>query len=104
MTVKIHYYSVISVVSVISVLYPDPQISDDIFGFCDAKKDFICREIPPGPPTSGSGMRGLPGPQVPPRNAPADGTNSGSGSSSDRLLSVSGKKKCSHCKEELGTY
>jgi hypothetical protein len=24
MTVKIHYYSVISVVSVISVLYPDP--------------------------------------------------------------------------------
>jgi hypothetical protein len=25
MTVKIHYYSVISVVSVISVLYPDPK-------------------------------------------------------------------------------
>jgi hypothetical protein len=27
MTVKIHYYSVISVVSVISVLYPDPPIT-----------------------------------------------------------------------------
>ena len=46
-------------------------------------------------------MRGLPGPQVPPRNTHADGT-SPMGGSSDRLLSVSGKKKCSHCKEELG--
>ena len=34
----------------------------------------------------------IPGPQVPPR------TDLGQ----DRLLSVSGKKKCSHCKEELG--
>ena len=46
-------------------------------------------------------MRGLPGPQVPPRNTHADGT-SPKGGSSDRLLSVSGKKKCSHCGEELG--
>ena len=59
--------------------------------------DFF-REIPPGPPTSN--MRGLPGPQVPPRNPPPDGKSSTG--SNDRLLSVSGKKKCSHCKEELG--
>ena len=59
----------------------------------------LFREIPPGPPTSN--MRGLPGPQVPPRNPPsADGKSSNG--SNDRLLSVSGKKKCSHCKEELG--
>ena len=36
-----------------------------------------------------------PGPQVPPRI-------SGQASGQDRVLSVSGKKKCSHCKEELG--
>jgi len=49
-------------------------------------------------------MRGLPGPQVPPRNPPSsDGKSSSGNSSNDRLLSVSGKKKCSHCKEELGT-
>jgi hypothetical protein len=47
-------------------------------------------------------MRGLPGPQVPPRNPPTSDGKSSSGSSNDRLLSVSGKKKCSHCKEELG--
>lgn len=48
-------------------------------------------------------MRGLPGPQVPPRNPPnPDGSSSGHGGSNDRLLSVSGKKKCSHCAEELG--
>jgi len=64
------------------------------------------RDIPPGPPPPSSNMRGLPGPQVPPRNPPAgsggEGTGSSTGGSSDRLLSVSGKKKCSHCKEELG--
>jgi len=60
------------------------------------------REIPPGPPAT-SNMRGLPGPQVPPRNPPSsDGKSSSGNSSNDRLLSVSGKKKCSHCKEELG--
>ena len=63
---------------------------------------WIFREIPPGPPTSSTNMRGLPGPQVPPRNTHADGTSQGG--SSDRLLSVSGKKKCSHCKEELGKF
>ena len=36
-----------------------------------------------------------PGPQVPPRI-------SGQANGQDRVLSVSGKKKCSHCKEELG--
>lgn len=62
------------------------------------------RDIPPGPPTASNNMRGLPGPQVPPRNPPAgsEGASSNMGGSSDRLLSVSGKKKCSHCKEELG--
>ncbi|XP_040563922.1 uncharacterized protein [Lepeophtheirus salmonis] len=34
----------------------------------------------------------VPGPQVPPRNM----------ENPDRMLSVSGKKKCSHCREELG--
>ena len=37
----------------------------------------------------------IPGPQVPPRL--------GQDPRQDRVLSVSGKKKCSHCKEELGT-
>ncbi len=37
----------------------------------------------------------LAGPQIPPRS-------SGEGGSQERVLSVSGKKKCSHCKEELG--
>ena len=36
----------------------------------------------------------IPGPQVPPRL--------GQDPRQDRVLSVSGKKKCSHCKEELG--
>ena len=36
----------------------------------------------------------IPGPQVPPRLGPD--------TRQDRVLSVSGKKKCSHCKEELG--
>ena len=48
----------------------------------------------------------IPGPQVPPRNAVEGSASSPSGSSTsqqpDRMLSVSGKKKCSHCKEELG--
>jgi len=43
----------------------------------------------------------IPGPQVPPRKTPHDPpipeTNGG-----DRVLSVSGKKLCSHCNEELG--
>jgi len=47
----------------------------------------------------------LPGPQVPPRLHPdrpltADGGKPGN--NSERMLSVSGKKKCSHCKQELG--
>lgn len=45
----------------------------------------------------------LPGPQIPPRlqpeRQPAQTDPKGSG---ERMLSVSGKKKCSHCKEELG--
>ena len=40
----------------------------------------------------------IPGPQVPPRNI-QDPSQTISG---DRVLSVSGKKRCSHCKEELG--
>ena len=43
----------------------------------------------------------LPGPQVPPRvQDRVSGHNGAPGS--ERMLSVSGKKKCSHCKEELG--
>ena len=40
----------------------------------------------------------IPGPQVPPRNP----QETSPGSNGDRVLSVSGKKRCSHCKEELG--
>ena len=40
----------------------------------------------------------IPGPQVPPRNP----QETSPGSHGDRVLSVSGKKRCSHCKEELG--
>ena len=40
----------------------------------------------------------IPGPQVPPRNS----QETSPGSNGDRVLSVSGKKRCSHCKEELG--
>ena len=39
------------------------------------------------------GIPQIPGPQVPPRLGDPR---------QDRVLSVSGKKKCSHCKEELG--
>ncbi len=42
----------------------------------------------------------LPGPQVPPRTQ--DRVSGPSGPGGERMLSVSGKKKCSHCKEELG--
>jgi hypothetical protein len=49
----------------------------------------------------------LPGPQVPPRVQPGDRQTAqngakGAGAGGERMLSVSGKKKCSHCKEELG--
>jgi hypothetical protein len=45
----------------------------------------------------------VPGPQVPPRvQDRTSGQNVGQGS--ERMLSVSGKKKCSHCKEELGRF
>ena len=41
----------------------------------------------------------IPGPQVPPRLGSA---HAGAAAGQDRKLSVSGKKKCSHCGEELG--
>ena len=41
----------------------------------------------------------IPGPQVPPRNPSGEPQQ---GSTGERVLSVSGKKRCSHCKEELG--
>ena len=44
--------------------------------------------MPPAPQGVGGG------PQVPPRG----------GDGQERVLSVSGKKKCSACKEELGLY
>jgi len=48
----------------------------------------------PGPQGEGQGgVASIPGPQVPPREG---------GERQDRVLSVSGKKRCSHCKEELG--
>ena len=47
-----------------------------------------------GPHVPEPGIPQIPGPQVPPRLA--------GDPRQDRVLSVSGKKKCSHCKEELG--
>jgi hypothetical protein len=43
MTVKIHYYSVISVVSVISVLYPDPLVTARHFPRCMSPELFLVR-------------------------------------------------------------
>jgi hypothetical protein len=49
-----------------------------------------------GPQLAGPQLAGpqLAGPQIPPRSAAEGGQ--------ERVLSVSGEKKCSHCKEELG--
>jgi hypothetical protein len=49
-----------------------------------------------GPPLASPHLAApqLAGPQIPPRSAAEGGQ--------ERVLSVSGKKKCSHCKEELG--
>jgi len=66
------------------------------------------QQYPPRDAATSAGR--IPGPQVPPRNAEGASTSPGASSSSssstqqqtDRMLSVSGKKKCSHCKEELG--
>jgi len=63
-------------------------VSDNIYANVDASNlNFNKNHGEPAPQ--------IPGPQVPPRLGE-------SGDRQDRVLSVSGKKRCSHCKEELG--
>jgi len=71
-------------------------ISDNIYANVDPSN--ISHSInPSGPhvpePGLAAGIPQIPGPQVPPRLGDPR---------QDRVLSVSGKKKCSHCKDELG--
>jgi len=73
------------------------NISDNIYANVDVttlnyNKNHNNHSSSPGPPAGP-----LAGPQVPPRLV-GGATTTGQ----DRVLSVSGKKKCSHCKEELG--
>ena len=45
------------------------------------------------------------GPHLPPRTSTtAAGVGGTAGTNQDRVLSVSGKKKCSACREELGRH
>merc|ERR1719270_2827462 len=73
------------------------NISDNIYANVDANNINYNKDISGGPPDQQhygdqDSIPQIPGPQVPPRL----------GQTQDKPLSVSGKKKCSHCKEELG--
>merc|ERR1719180_388606 len=68
------------------------QVSEnDIYANVDAGSNLNFNKNHVGEPAAPQ----IPGPQVPPRLGE-------SGDRQDRVLSVSGKKRCSHCKEELG--
>lgn len=78
------------------VVQPPPPQNENMYANLGHQQQYptnFQREAPALP-------RGLPGPQVPPRGQPDLAASAGN--TNDRLLSVSGKKKCSHCKEELG--
>lgn len=75
-------------------------VSENIYANVDpANLNYNHSHSAPYVPEPGSHIPQLPGPQVPPRPPPTGHAGDGS---QDRVLSVSGKKKCSHCKEELG--
>jgi len=75
-------------------------VSENIYANVDpANLNYNHSHSAPYVPEPGSHIPQLPGPQVPPRPPPSGHAGDGS---QDRVLSVSGKKKCSHCKEELG--
>jgi len=69
------------------------NISDNIYANVDpANLNYNMNHSAPYAPELAGSIPQIPGPQVPPRL----------GDGQDRVLSVSGKKKCSHCKDELG--
>jgi len=69
------------------------NISDNIYANVDpANLNYNNNHSAPYVPEQAGSIPQIPGPQVPPRL----------GDGQDRVLSVSGKKKCSHCKDELG--
>jgi len=69
------------------------NISDNIYANVDPSNlNYNKNHSTPYVPEPTGGIPQIPGPQVPPRL----------GDGQDRVLSVSGKKKCSHCKDELG--
>jgi len=69
------------------------NISDNIYANVDpANLNYNNNHSTPYVPEPSGSIPQIPGPQVPPRL----------GDGQDRVLSVSGKKKCSHCKDELG--
>jgi len=69
------------------------NISDNIYANVDpANLNYNNNHSAPYVPEQAGSIPQIPGPQVPPRL----------GEGQDRVLSVSGKKKCSHCKDELG--
>lgn len=75
-------------------------VSENIYANVDPSNlNFNRNHSTPYVPEPGSHIPQLPGPQVPPRLPPSGQPGEGS---QDRVLSVSGKKKCSHCKDELG--
>eukprot|EP00092_Neocalanus_flemingeri_P001691 GFUD01001804.1.p1 GENE.GFUD01001804.1~~GFUD01001804.1.p1 ORF type:complete len:876 (+),score=235.22 GFUD01001804.1:615-3242(+) len=69
------------------------NISDNIYANVDPTNlNYNKNHSTPYVPEPTGSIPQIPGPQVPPRL----------GDGQDRVLSVSGKKKCSHCKDELG--
>jgi len=69
------------------------NISDNIYANVDSTNlNYNKNHNTPYVPEPTGSIPQIPGPQVPPRL----------GDGQDRVLSVSGKKKCSHCKDELG--
>jgi len=69
-------------------------ISDNIYANVDPSNMDYSSDASGVPVVPEPAIPQIPGPQVPPRL--------GQDTRQDRVLSVSGKKKCSHCKEELG--
>lgn len=69
-------------------------ISDNIYANVDPSNMGYSSDPSGVPVVPEPAIPQIPGPQVPPRLGPD--------TRQDRVLSVSGKKKCSHCKEELG--
>merc|ERR1719300_364439 len=79
--------------------YPDKRVqnnvSDNIYANVDTSNITFSKSAsgPHNINTQEQNIPQIPGPQVPPRLLERQ---------QDKVLSVSGKKKCSHCKEELG--